>query len=104
MIREYYLKKLNEGFMHPNITKFFDKNVLEDFLNLKILEIEKSKISKNDDLILTLQTKNIKNLTINIYEMNEEKFLREQDLDDLSAIDTTGFHPNHKQYVTFESP
>lgn len=64
LIQQYYLQKLDEGYYHENILQFFDQNVLEDYLNQKLLKIEKTNIGKEDDTIIELQTKNIKSIQI----------------------------------------
>lgn len=67
---------------------------MEEFLNEKILKIYQKSIKKEDETIITVGTKNVATLHVNVYQIDLTKFLSEKKLEELSQLDTTGFVPN----------
>lgn len=64
----------------------------------------KSHFYSNDEVVLNVEMKNIKNMKVKVFEVNTEKYLRTKNNQDYNSIKVDFLIPSEEYSYSFEKP
>lgn len=103
----FYRAKLLQGESIDKISEIYTESELESIKEQRILKFDKTnkiRFGPGEEVKLSMEIKNIPNLTINIFEINTENFYRKNNSEIDARIKLDGLLPAKQINISFNEP